>query len=115
MVDVSIPFRAVAGFFEDLKNSSLASLELVSIPFRAVAGFFDKTPLRVTLATSGFNPFQGCRWVLCSLGEVGRERLMGFNPFQGCRWVLCAPGNLAVFADPIVSIPFRAVAGFFAK
>ena len=62
---VSIPFRAVAGFFEKIGDSMNYAEMNVSIPFRAVAGFFAIGVERGKQARVRFNPFQGCRWVLC--------------------------------------------------
>ena len=138
---VSIPFRAVAGFFGITIRIERTARGAVSIPFRAVAGFFERHSRRQRKEFLRFNPFQGCRWVLCyredvsrrvwsrsvsipfravagffgpvfalrdrrmpkfqslsglSLGSlrplsviVHRYLFRGFNPFQGCRWVLC--------------------------
>ena len=87
---VSIPFRAVAGFFAIRSSGGTKRSTIVSIPFRAVAGFFDTLILRHMPGRSDrFNPFQGCRWVLWRVANQRRDfHFKSFNPFQGCRWVL---------------------------
>ena len=111
---------------------------IVSIPFRAVAGFFDSIPQNYASGGTVFQSLSGL-----SLGSLGLNKdackiYFRFNPFQGCRWVLwltllfessqallfqslsgLSLGSLAAkmagvtIRAWVVSIPFRAVAGFF--
>ena len=61
-----------------------------------------------------FNPFQGCRWVLCYLVLCGHLYILLFQSLSGL-----SLGSLildrSLFKGFLlnVSIPFRAVAGFF--